>query len=146
MKRMWMVGALALLVAALAAAPTSAAGGNSANANLCKNGGWRTVVQADATLFKNQGDCVAYAVRGGTPTAKTEAQILCESQGGTFKIIGPATHVRCTGTSYPDCAATPPTPQACDDAINASLNEVRNVADSLGVTVLSWSVEGWEVG
>ena len=85
MKRMWMVGALALLVAALAAAPTSAAGGNSANANLCKNGGWQTVVKADATLFKNQGDCVAYAVRGGAPTPKTTAQLICEAEGANLQ-------------------------------------------------------------
>jgi hypothetical protein len=32
----------------------------------CKNDGWKTLVRADHTSFKNQGDCVSYAARGGT--------------------------------------------------------------------------------
>ena len=50
MKRMWMVGVLALLLGAVAAAPAgAAAGGNSANAKLCQNGGWKTLFRSDGS-------------------------------------------------------------------------------------------------
>ena len=29
-------------------------------ANSCKNNGWRTVVRADGSIFKNQGECLTY--------------------------------------------------------------------------------------
>ena len=137
MKRMWMVGALALLVAALAAAPASA-GGNSANANLCKKGGWQTLVKADATLFKNQGDCVSYAVRGGTPTPKTTAQLICESQGGTYKINqpGPAS-VLCVDIPLPEgCATFNDDSLECNEAINLALEEVSQACPSIGLSVV----------
>jgi hypothetical protein len=141
MKRMWMVGALALLVAALAAAPTSAAAGNSANANLCKNGGWQTVVKADATLFKNQGDCVSYAVRGGTPTPKTTAQLICESEGGTYKIIGPApTDVLCADIPPPAGCVPNPNVPACDAAITVAIVETAQACASLGVPVAFFEI------
>ena len=44
MKRMWMVGVLALLTAATVAAHASAAaGGNSVNAKLCQKDGWKSL-------------------------------------------------------------------------------------------------------
>jgi hypothetical protein len=30
----------------------------------CKNGGWQTLTRADASPFKNQGDCVSYTKNG----------------------------------------------------------------------------------
>ena len=34
------------------------------NANQCKNNGWRNLVRADLTPFRNQGDCVSYVQNG----------------------------------------------------------------------------------
>jgi hypothetical protein len=66
-----------LVVAAATAAvvvPLAVAGGgNSDAANACKQGGWQNVVREDGTGFKNQGDCVSYAAKGGVPKAKPAA-------------------------------------------------------------------------
>ena len=70
--------------AVLGFAPPASAAGNSPNAGLCQKGGWETLVRADQSSFKNQGECVAYAAQGGTPSPKSAAQVLCESFGGTF--------------------------------------------------------------
>jgi hypothetical protein len=60
-------------------------GGNSAAAKACQKGGWKNWVRADQTPFKNTGDCVSYAARGGVLTApKTQSQLDCEAFGGTF--------------------------------------------------------------
>ena len=37
----------------------------------CMKGGWRTMGDANGTMFKNQGDCVSYAATGGENTAAT---------------------------------------------------------------------------
>jgi hypothetical protein len=34
------------------------------NKEQCKNGGWMTLVRADGTHFKNQGDCIQYVNTG----------------------------------------------------------------------------------
>src|SRR6185437_17001909 len=63
----------ALLVAAGTAAiavPLAFAGGGNSEANACKLGGWQNLLRQDGTGFKNQGDCVSYAVQGGTLVAK----------------------------------------------------------------------------
>ena len=81
---------LVTLCAALAltvgVATATAGGGNSGNAKLCQKGGWQYWVRVDQTPFKNQGDCVSYAARGGILTAPgSSAQSLCEDQlGGTY--------------------------------------------------------------
>src|SRR6188508_2797116 len=62
-----------------------AADANAAAKASCKNDGWKTLVRADQTKFKNQGDCVSYASQGGTPQSpKSASQLACESVGGTF--------------------------------------------------------------
>jgi hypothetical protein len=86
MKRMWIAAVLALMVAAVAATPASAAG-NSANAKLCQKGGWKTVFRSDGSGFANQGACVSYAAKGNTIlTAPPNWQAACEQAGGTFSI------------------------------------------------------------
>jgi hypothetical protein len=66
-------------------------GGNSATAKACQKGGWKNWVRADQTPFKNTGDCVSYAARGGVLTApKTQSQLDCEAAGGGFS-TNPAT-------------------------------------------------------
>ena len=88
-------------------------------------------MQANATLFKNQGDCVSYAVRGGTPTPKTEAQLICESQGGTYKIIRPEPlQVHCADLPQLDS----------DEAINAALEGTSLACLSLGVSVAFFEI------
>jgi len=67
------------------ASPAGAADANAAAKASCKNNGWKTLVRADQTPFKNQGDCVSYAAQGGTPAQpKSASQLACESVGGTF--------------------------------------------------------------
>jgi hypothetical protein len=34
------------------------------SAGQCNQGGWKTVVRADQSAFKNQGDCVSYTTNG----------------------------------------------------------------------------------
>ena len=50
----------------IAPAPGGACiGGNVVtDKNQCKNDGWKTLVRADQTTFKNQGDCIQYANTG----------------------------------------------------------------------------------
>src|SRR5262245_33560435 len=80
------------LIAALAVgvATASAGGGSSADADACRNGGWHDLVGDYAGAFKNQGDCVTFVGRGGTPSPKSASQLTCESYGGTFS-TDPAT-------------------------------------------------------
>lgn len=40
--------------------------GNSQNAHLCQQGGWKTVEGSNGTLFSNDGACVSYGAHGGT--------------------------------------------------------------------------------
>ena len=62
-------------------------GGNSAAAHQCRHGGWKSLVRADQTTFKNGGACVSYAAHGGTPAApKPKAQVLCESFAGVYAL------------------------------------------------------------
>ena len=74
----------AIGVSVATATSASAGGGNSANAHLCQNGGWQTLVRADYTPFTSEGACVSYGAQGGTPTPKSAAQLVCESFGGIF--------------------------------------------------------------
>ena len=59
-------------------------GGNSAAAHACQHGGYKKFVRADGTSFKNTGACVSYAAQGGTLVAKSQAQLDCESFGGSY--------------------------------------------------------------
>lgn len=80
------LGALVFAAGALAAKP-SPPPGNSGNAQKCNKGKWSTLVREDGTSFASQGECVSYGAQGGTlmpKPEKSQAQILCESYGGTF--------------------------------------------------------------
>jgi hypothetical protein len=71
------IGALAAVLAAtwlIAAAPLAAkppkpkpkaGGGNSPAAHSCNHGGYRSLVGADGTTFKNTGACVRFRAHGG---------------------------------------------------------------------------------
>ena len=73
------------------AAVASASGGNSANAKLCQKGGWQTLVRSDGSTFTNEEACVSYAAGGGTLDKESQAQINCQSFGGTYS-TDPATN------------------------------------------------------
>ena len=73
--------ALALTVGITTA---TAGGGNSEAAKACQKDGWKNLMRADGSAFKNEGDCVSYAATGETLTTKPQEQRDCESFGGTF--------------------------------------------------------------
>ncbi len=54
------------LALALGASPAMGAGlGDSTQAQMCKDGGWMSELQANGLPFNNQGACVSYVVQGG---------------------------------------------------------------------------------
>jgi hypothetical protein len=62
------LGAFALVAAPLAGAkkpPPGQGPGNSGAAHKCQQGGYRALVGADGTTFRNVGACVRFAARGG---------------------------------------------------------------------------------
>ena len=63
-----LVGAVALVVAAMGAGPAAAAkGGNSQNAKLCQKGGFADLNDATTGLrFTSQDACVSYGAKGNT--------------------------------------------------------------------------------
>lgn len=61
-----------------------AGGGNSDAAKLCQHDGWQQLIRTDGSTFRNTGDCVSYAARGGTMVAKGTSERDCEAAGGTF--------------------------------------------------------------
>jgi len=56
-----------LMTLAVVALPQSAyaAGGNSAAAHACQQGGYFNFVRSDGSIFNNVGECVSYAANGG---------------------------------------------------------------------------------
>jgi hypothetical protein len=63
---------VACAVLVVAPAAPAGKGGNSANAKRCQKGGYKHWVRADQTPFKNVGQCVSYAARGGTLTLRQD--------------------------------------------------------------------------
>jgi len=103
------------------ASPAGAADANAAAKASCKNGGWKTLVRADRTPFRNQGDCVSYAAQGGTPvSAKSASQLRCEALGGSFVVGTGVTLWDCNGTTgvYNDDFAALDVPCLADLAVS----------------------------
>jgi hypothetical protein len=77
---------LALMTVGIATA-TAGGGDNNAASKPCKDGGWQNLVREDGTTFKNQGDCVSYAVQGGVleakPTCVAGSDNFSDDAGGT---------------------------------------------------------------
>ena len=91
----------AALALTVGVATATAGGGNSDAAKKCQTGGWNNWVRADQSAFKNEGDCVSYAAKGGVLTAaKTKSQVDCESFGGTFAAGTPSTLWTCNGWQH----------------------------------------------
>lgn len=55
----------------------------------CKHGGWQQLVREDGSAFRNQGACVSYAARGGTPVPPDPLQAVCDAAGGTLEDVTP---------------------------------------------------------
>ena len=100
---------LALVAAPLAGAKKPAPGsepGNSGAAHKCQKGGYRSLVGADGTTFRNVGACVRFKARGGQfatglviPAGKTAT--LSNAQFGDVLIptapLAPNTLTNCPG-------------------------------------------------
>jgi hypothetical protein len=73
-----------VFVAAASSLPTEP--GNSLNAKLCQKGGWQSFTDADGSPFRGEGECIAYAARGGELKAKVslEGEGACAALGGAF--------------------------------------------------------------
>lgn len=41
---------------------------------LCRNGGWQTLTDADGNAFSNQGECISYIATGGEFGSTTEPE------------------------------------------------------------------------
>jgi hypothetical protein len=57
--------AAAVSTLVFAGSAVGAPGGNSANAQLCEQGGWATLMDSTATAFASPGECASYGARGG---------------------------------------------------------------------------------
>ena len=80
LKCLFAVGALAVVVSAVAAGPAAAAkGGNNDTAKACQQGGWQTLVPNLGDRFANQGDCVNDGAKGSAPFG---------TAGHVVKVIG----------------------------------------------------------
>jgi len=91
MKRFASVVFTALLVLAGSAGlatPAAAQEGNNAASSACKQGGWQTLTDANGSTFKNQGQCVSYAVQGGELVPVEENLPSVEIHAGTTKFDG----------------------------------------------------------
>jgi hypothetical protein len=64
MKRRFLLPLIPLIVLTFSLTPTGAYAASPKDA--CKDGGYLTLARSDGTSFKNQGQCVSYAVHGGT--------------------------------------------------------------------------------
>jgi hypothetical protein len=103
------LGLLALVATPLAGAKKPAPGsnpGNSGAAHKCQKGGYRSLVGADGTTFRNVGACVSFAAHGGQfatglviPAGKKAT--LSQAQFGDHLIptapLAPNTATNCPG-------------------------------------------------
>lgn len=103
------LGVFALVIAPLAGANKPSPGsdpGNSGAAHECQKGGFRSLVGADGTTFRNVGACVSFAAHGGQfatglviPVGKTAT--LSNAQFGDFFLptapLAPNTVTNCPG-------------------------------------------------
>jgi hypothetical protein len=78
--------ACAALALSVGVATATAGGGNSDAAKACQKGGYMIWVRADGSSFTNTGDCVSYAVQGGTlvPDRFNDSAGVCTSIGAVF--------------------------------------------------------------
>jgi hypothetical protein len=87
--------------------PSGGGHGNSDAAHKCQHGGYKSLVGADGTTFRNTGACVSYAAHGGTfatglviPAGK-KATLSSAQFGDSFPTapLAPNTFTNCPGDS-----------------------------------------------
>jgi len=88
LRRSVFLAAVAALCVSVGVSTATAGGGNSANAQLCQQDGWKSLVTSGGNAFKNQGDCVSYAAKGGT--------LASSCNGTTCTYSDPASHTSVT--------------------------------------------------
>jgi hypothetical protein len=71
LKRVFVIGVMALAACMIVAGPAVAAkGGNSDNAHACQQGGHESLFEAESgNPFKNAGDCVSHGAQGGASSS-----------------------------------------------------------------------------
>lgn len=67
-----------------------AMGGNSDAAHACQQGGYASLQGSDGTLFKNAGECTAFAAHGGTIVGITATCSFVSGQTGCITFNGVA--------------------------------------------------------
>ena len=86
--RRWLIWPLVGIVAAVAAlTPVGTSAASSQDA--CKDGGFLNLVGLDGSSFKNQGQCVSYAVQGGTLLRELDAASVYTPLSGAGGPVSP---------------------------------------------------------
>jgi hypothetical protein len=86
-KRSLLLALASIAVMAFALVPTDASAASPKDA--CKGGGYLTLDRSDGTSFKNQGQCVSYAVHGGTLFRALDASSVYTALRGFGGPLGP---------------------------------------------------------
>jgi hypothetical protein len=86
-----LVFAAALAVTTLLSVHVASAG-NSDAAHACQQGGYASLQGSDGTLFKNAGECTAFAARGGTIIGIAAACTFVSGTSGCITYNAVATH------------------------------------------------------
>ena len=86
-KRSVLLALVAIVVLAVSLVPADASAASQKDA--CKGGGYRTLVRSDSASFKNQGECVSYAVQGGTLFRALDASSVYAALRGFGGPLGP---------------------------------------------------------
>src|SRR5215216_8151983 len=109
-----MLVAMAVMVPLFAVVAYAAAGGNTANAHKCEEGGYLDYTKSNGDPFKNEGQCTSYAARGGqlVPVPVLTPDITITYQGfdtGTISGTGftPNSQIRVTRTYLPSGETIP---------------------------------------
>jgi hypothetical protein len=89
MRRFVVAVAVTLAITTLLAGQI-ALGGNSDAAHACQQGGYLTLQGADGTLFKNAGECTAFAAHGGAIIGITATCSFVSGQSGCITLNGVA--------------------------------------------------------
>jgi len=115
--------ALATLCLSIGVAVASAGGGNSGNAQLCQQGGWKNVYTSTGGTFNNSGDCTSYAAKGGT--ISTSVPPNCS--GGSCTYTDPVTNTSVTAPQDALLSVTfgpPNEPYSCNSQLGPSIGAI----------------------
>ena len=85
-----LLSVVAMVVGLLAGPVTADPGGNSANAAKCEEGGYLHYTDAEGNPFKNEGQCIRYAAKGGqlVPVPVSTVDITLDQAAGSISGTG----------------------------------------------------------